>query len=98
MDERDLFLLEVLNHPAVVKAGKSYLKLRVEGWGGSGVVKITVKDVIDYFNTWWGYSTVRSLGPITGDWRSIRDIASFCLSYFQVVNQKALPKSLRRGL
>jgi hypothetical protein len=95
MNERDLLLLEILNEPFVVKGGKSYIKLRVSHLGVESIVKITIKDVCEYYSTYWGISTVRTIGPVTGDWRPIDELASFCRLYFSLVNPKGLPRKLR---
>jgi hypothetical protein len=87
-DLKDYLLLEIVNQPFIVETGKSYLKIRTDGWQ-NGIYKITIKDVQEYFDTYWGYfDTMRKIGSLWGDWRPIHYLAEMCLLYFFLIDAK----------
>jgi hypothetical protein len=95
LNVKDYLLAEIINQGFIVKAGKSYLKIQVDGWQG-GVYKITLKDVEEYFDTWWGFmDTVRKIGSLYGDWRPINELAEMCLLYFWLIGAK-LSKRMKK--
>jgi|GEM_PF-6079389 len=82
---------------AVNEAKEDYIVVKCVDWRGTAKVKITRKDVLDFFTEPFSMSGVRSLGhveiskgvwaePWTGDWRPMRDLAEMCSGWFKFVD------------
>ena len=73
--------------------------INTEQWEGAGLkkIKVTPKDVIDYYrqdNSMGcnGMSGCRTLSTFTTDWRMVDGIAKECLEIFKIINREALAK------
>jgi len=82
----------------ILEAGKTFIKIRVSDWRGDQDLKVTVKDVVEYYR----YearnisSGCRTLAGYTGDWRPIDSLAKECLEWFKFVNIEALRREGRK--
>ncbi len=76
----------------VLEAGKNYIKVRVSDWRGEQDLRITPKDVVDYYHNWAGniISGCRVIAGWAGDWRPIDILARESLGWFRFVNSEAL--------
>ena len=81
----------------VLEAGKSFIKIRVSDWRGEQDLKITPKDVVEYYCNWAGNITsgCRVIAGYAGDWRPIDRLVKECLEWFLFVNIEALKISER---
>jgi len=76
----------------VVEVGKSFIKIRVSDWRGEQDLRITSKDVIEYYCKWAGNITsgCRVVAGYSGDWRGVDRLAKECLEWFLLLNIEAL--------
>lgn len=72
------------------------IKITTEDWSGSSKHVVTFKDVIDYLSKRHGFSGMRFLGDVSGDWRQIDDLANQCIKIFEILNPKRFFKSSER--
>ncbi len=81
----------------VLQAGKSHIRIRVSDWRGDEDLKITPKDVTEYYCKWAGNITsgCRVIAGYAGDWRPVARLAKECLEWFLLVNIEALRISER---
>ncbi len=81
----------------VLGAGKSFIKIRVSDWRGDEDLKITLKDVVEYYCKWADNITsgCRVIAGYAGDWRLVDRLAKECLEWFKLVNIEALRISER---
>ena len=88
--------------PTYVKgAGKTYITIRVSAWDGTRTLKITLKDVINYYATQARniVSGIRTLAGYSGDWRPIDNLAQEALQWFKYINRPTLAReSEKRGM
>ena len=82
----------------ILQAGKSFIKIRVSDWRGEQDLRITPKDVAEYYCKWVGNITsgCRVIAGYAGDWRPIDRLVKECLVWFKVVNIEALRREGRR--
>ena len=82
----------------VLEAGKSFIKIRVSDWRGEQDLKITPKDVAEYYRKWADNITsgCRVIAGYAGDWRPIDKLAKECLEWFKLVNIEALRREGRK--
>jgi len=68
------------------------MKIRVSDWRGEQDLRITLKDVIEYYCKWAGniISGCRVIAGYAGDWRPVDRLAKECLEWFEFVNIEAL--------
>ena len=88
--------------PSYVKnAGKTYITVKIGDWEGTRPLKITLKDVIEYYatqarNIWSG---IRTLAGYSSDWRPIDNLASEALEWFKYINHSTLAREgEKRGM
>lgn len=81
----------------VLEAGKSFIRIRVSDWRGKQDLRITLKDVVDYYYHWAGNITsgCRVIAGYAGDWRPVDRLVKECLEWFKLVNIEALKISER---
>ncbi len=81
----------------ILDADNSFIKIRVSDWRGEQDLKITPKDVIEYYRRWADNITsgCRVIAGYAGDWRPIDRLAKECLEWFKLVNIEALKISER---
>lgn len=81
----------------ILEAGKSYIKIRVSDWRGEQDLKITPKDVLEYYCKWADNITsgCRVIAGYAGDWRPVDRLVKECLEWFKLVNIEALKISER---
>lgn len=82
----------------ILEASKSYIKIKVSDWRGEQDLKITPRDVVEYYcyqadNI---ISGCRTLAGYTGDWRPVDRLAKECLEWFKFVNIGALKREGRK--
>ncbi len=79
----------------ILGAGKSFIKIRVSDWRGEQDLKITLKDVAEYYRKWADNITsgCRVIAGYAGDWRLVDRLAKECLEWFKLVNIGALRTS-----
>ncbi len=85
----------------ILEAGKTFIKIRIFDWRGKQDLKVTIKDVVDYYYYWARNITsgCRKLAGYTGDWRPIDRLAKECLKWFKFVNIEELRRtSIKYGL
>lgn len=83
----------------VQRAGKTFLVVRCgDGFGGQQTIRVTPDDVAAFFATQARNlaSGCRTLAGLTGDWRSISELAQACLDWFKNVNVAGMRKAARR--
>lgn len=82
----------------VLKAGKSFLVIRISDWRGDQNLKITIKDVAKYYATQANniISGCRELAGYISDWRPIHYLAQECLEWFKHVNIDQLRREGRK--
>lgn len=83
----------------VRRAGKTFLVVRCgDGFGGSRSIRVTPDDVAAFFATQARNlaSGCRTLAGLTGDWRSISDLAQAALDWFKSVNVTGMRRAARR--
>jgi len=82
----------------VLEAGKSFTKIKVSDWRGEQDLKVTVKDVIEYYHYEAGNITsgCRTLAGYTGDWRPVDRLAKECLGWFKFVNIEELRREAKK--
>ncbi len=95
-------LLEFYNGEApsyVVKAGKSFIIIRVSDWQGQRDLKITLSDLVEYYRSPTNNeaSGSRTLAGHIGDWRQIDSLAQEVSRWFQQVNLVALRREARKA-
>ncbi len=81
----------------ILEASKSYIKIRVSDWRGEQDLRITLKDVVEYYCKWADNITsgCRVITGYAGDWRPIDRLVKECLEWFLFVNIEALKISER---
>ncbi len=81
----------------ILEVGKSYIRIRVSDWRGEQDLRITPKDVVEYYCKWASniYSGCRVIAGYAGDWRLVDRLAKECLEWFKLVNIEALRISER---
>lgn len=81
----------------VLEAGKNFIKIRVSDWRGEQDLRITPKDVTEYYCKWAGNITsgCRVIAGYAGDWRPVDRLAKECLEWFLFINIEALRISER---
>jgi len=88
--------------PSYIKnAGKTYITIQIGDWDGSRTLKITLKDVIDYYVTQSRniISGIRTIAGHSGDWRPIDNLAQEALEWFKYINRSTLAReSEKRGM
>jgi len=72
------------------------IKITTVDWSGSSKHVVTFKDTIDYLSKRHGFSGMRFLGSVSGDWRQIDDLASQCIQIFEILNPKRFFKGSER--
>ena len=83
----------------VQRAGKTFLVLRCgDVFGEERSVRVTPDDVAEFFATQARKLTsgCRTLAGLTGDWRSISELAQACLGWFKSVNVVGMRRAARR--
>ena len=83
----------------VQQAGKTFLVLRCGNLlGDERSFRITPDDVAEFFATQARNlaSGCRTLAGLTGDWRSISELAQACLDWFKCVNVVGMRRAARR--
>lgn len=85
----------------VLRAGKSFIKIRVSDWQRDQDLKITTENVTEYYA--YGARNItsgcRTLAGYTSDWRPIDSLAKECLEWFKLVNIEELRRiSKKYGL
>ena len=83
----------------ILDADNSFIKIRVSDWRGDEDLKITRKDVAEYYYRWADniISGCRVIAGYAGDWRPIDRLVKECLEWFLFVNIEALKISERSG-
>lgn len=78
----------------ILEAGKTFLTVRVSDWRGEQDLRITPRDVVEYYHYQAGNITsgCRTLAGYTSDWRGVDGLAKECLEWFKFVNIEALRK------
>ena len=81
----------------ILEAGKGFIKIRLSDWRGEQDLRVTPRDVVDYYYHWARNITsgCRVIAGYAGDWRSINRLAKECLEWFNLVNIEALKISKR---
>ena len=81
----------------ILEAGKRFIKIRVSDWRGEQDLRITLKDVVDYYYHWARNITsgCRVIAGYAGDWRGVDRLVKECLEWFKLVNIEALKISER---
>ena len=85
----------------IVKAGKSFIVIRLNDWRGKQELKIKIDDVINYYATQANniVSGCRTLAGYIGDWRPVDGLAKEALEWFKFVNVETLKRqSKKQGL
>ena len=85
----------------ILEAGKTFIKIRMSDWRGEQDLRITVKDVVEYYRKWARdiISGCRMIAGYAGDWRPIDRLAKECLEWFKVVNIEALRREgIKHGM
>ena len=82
----------------ILEVSKSYIRIRVSDWRGEQDLKITPKDVVEYYRKWVDNITsgCRVIAGYAGDWRPIDKLAKECLEWFKLVNIEALRREGRK--
>ena len=81
----------------ILEAGKRFIKIRVSDWRGEQDLRITLKDVVDYYYHWADNITsgCRVIAGYAGDWRPVDRLVKECLEWFKFINIEALKISER---
>ncbi len=81
----------------ILDADNSFIKIRVSDWRGEQDLKITSKDVAEYYYRWARNITsgCRVIAGYAGDWRPIDRLVKECLEWFKLVNIEPLRISER---
>ncbi len=76
----------------VLEAGKIFITIRVSDFRGDQDLRITPRDVVEYYCKWAGNITsgCRVIAGYAGDWKPIDRLARECLGWFKVVNMEDL--------
>lgn len=83
----------------VQRAGKTFLVLRCsDPLGDERTIRVTPDDVAEFFATQARNLTsgCRTLAGLTGDWRSISELAQAALDWFKSVNVAGMRRAARR--
>ena len=83
----------------ILGAGNSFIKIRVSDWRGEQDLRITPRNVVEYYYRWAKNITsgCRVIAGYAGDWRPIDRLVKECLEWFDLVNIEALKISERSG-
>jgi len=78
----------------VLEGCKSYVEIRVSDWRGEQDLRITPKDVVEYYREQAGNITsgCRVIAGYAGDWRPIDRLAKECLEWFKLVDIEPLKR------
>ena len=82
----------------VQRAGKTFLVVRCgDVFGDERTVRVTPDDVAEFFATQARNlaSGCRTLAGLTGDWRSVSELAQACLDWFKCVNVVGMRRAAR---
>ncbi len=81
----------------ILEVGKRFIKIRVSDWRGEQDLRITLKDVVDYYYHWADNITsgCRVIAGYAGDWRPVDRLVKECLEWFKFINIEALKISER---
>ncbi len=76
----------------ILRAGKGFIKIRVSDWRGEQDLRITPRNVVEYYYRWARNITsgCRVIAGYAGDWRPIDGLVKECLEWFLFVNIRAL--------
>jgi len=82
----------------ILEAGKRFIKIRVSDWRGEQDLRITLKDVVDYYYHWARNITsgCRVIAGYAGDWRPVDRLVKECLEWFKFINIEALRREGRK--
>ena len=83
----------------VQRAGKTFLVLRCgDVFGDERTIRLTPEDVAEFFSTQERKLTsgCRTLAGLTGDWRSISELAQAVLDWFKCVTIVGMRRAGRR--
>ncbi len=82
----------------ILEAGKTFIKVRVSDWRGDQDLRITPRDVVDYYRKWADNITsgCRVIAGYAGDWRPVDKLARECLGWFKLVNIEGLRQEGRK--
>ena len=83
----------------VQRAGKTFLVVRCgDVFGDERTIRVAPDDVAEFFATQARNlsSGCRTLAGLTGDWRSISELAQACLDWFKGVNLIGMRRAARR--
>jgi len=83
----------------VQRAGKTFLVVRCgDVFGDERTIRVTPDDVAEFFATQARNLTsgCRTLAGLTGDWRSVSELAQACLNWFRSVNLIGMRRAARR--
>lgn len=76
----------------ILKAGKTFIKIKVSDWRGEQDLRVTLKNVVNYY--YYGARNItsgcRTLAGYTSDWRPIDTLAKECLEWFKFINIEEL--------
>lgn len=83
----------------ILDADNSFIKIRVSDWRGEQDLRITPRNVVEYYYRWARNITsgCRVIAGYAGDWRPIDRLVKECLEWFLFVNIEALKISERSG-
>jgi len=75
---------------------KYRVRITIEDFRGSSKHDVTFKNVIDYFSNGHGFSGLRQLGDVSGDWRQIDELARQCIEIFKILNPEKFMNGSRK--
>ncbi len=80
--------------PYIMDVNKKLVRVRSTQYEGAPtkIVRISVRDIVQYYAQGWGMAGVRTLGNLTGDWRMIDNLAHEVLSIFKIVNPDGIKR------
>ena len=83
----------------ILEVGKSFIKIRVYDWRGEQDLRITLKDVVDYYYHWARNITsgCRVIAGYAGDWRPVDRLARESLEWFKFVSIEELRREGRKN-
>ena len=83
----------------ILDADNSFIKIRVSDWRGEQDLRITPRNVVEYYYRWARNITsgCRVIAGYAGDWRPIDRLVKECLEWFLFVNIGELKISERSG-